>query len=572
LKIAMYDKKLVKLLRNASILLQIKGENIFKANAYSNAADIIESQQLDVAELVQNGKLGEIKGFGEALVKKITEYVQTGKMSFYEKLISEVPEDLIKITKIPGIGPKKTKQLYEKLGIRTIEDLERACIEGKIASLKGFSEKTQEILLNSIQHIKAWKGKKQLFACFQEAENVASILRSTPAVEEFSIVGEMRRYTEVISNVEFLVACESPEPVIDVFKSKYSIAVEENLLKFETDEEIPVVIHCSNPENYHWQLHNLTASDEYLNHFQQYFEEKTNSRFNLLVFPLKAHKLQSERQIFDLLDLQYIPSELREKAIAIEKAKAREIPLLVDEKDLKGMIHVHSTWSDGFNSIEQMAIAAKKLGFEYIAICDHSQTARYANGLEPERVLQQHKEIDELNSKGLGIRILKGIESDILPDGSLDYGEDILRQFDLVVASVHSHFKMTKSEMTRRIIYAIMSPYTHILGHPTGRLLLARDSYEVDVKEIIDAAADYGKIIELNANPYRLDLPWEYLMYAKEKGVKISINPDSHDYNSLVDVFYGVKFARKGWLEPKDVVNCLSVDDFMSYIKSIGKQ
>lgn len=571
MKIAMYDKKLVKLLRNASILLQIKGENIFKANAYSYAADIIESQQLDVAELVQNGKLGEIKGFGEALVKKITEYVQTGKMSFYEKLISEVPEELIKITKIPGIGPKKTKQLYEKLGIRTIEDLEKACIEGKIASLKGFSEKTQEILLNSIQHIKAWKGKKQLFACFQEAENVASILRRTPAVEEFSIVGEMRRYTEVISNVEFLVACESPEPVIDVFKSKYSIAVEENLLKFETDEEISVVIHFSNPENYHWQLHNLTASDEYLNHFQQYFEEKTNSRFNLLVFPLKDHKLQSERQIFDLLDLQYIPSELREKAIAIEKAKAREIPLLVDEKDLKGMIHVHSTWSDGFNSIEQMAIAAKNLGFEYIAICDHSQTARYANGLEPERVLQQHKEIDELNSKGLGIRILKGIESDILPDGSLDYSEDILRQFDLVVASVHSHFKMTKSEMTRRIIYAIMSPYTHILGHPTGRLLLARDSYEVDVKEIIDAAADYGKIIELNANPYRLDLPWEYLMYAKEKGVKISINPDSHDYNSLVDVFYGVKFARKGWLEPKDVVNCLSGDDFMSYIKSIGK-
>jgi len=568
----MYDKKLVKLLRNASILLQIKGENIFKANAFSNAADIIESQQLDVAELVQNGKLGEIKGFGEALVKKITEYVQTGEMSFYEKLISEVPEELIKITKIPGIGPKKTKQLYEKLGIRTIEDLEKACIEGKIASLKGFSEKTQEILLNSIQHIKAWKGKKQLFACFQEAENVASILRSTPAVEEFSIVGEMRRYTEVISNVEFLVACESPEPVIDVFKSKYSIAVRENLLKFETEEEISVVIHFSNPENYHWQLHNLTASDEYLNHFQQYFEEKTNSRFNLLVFPLKDHKLQSERQIFDLLELQYIPPELREKAIAIEKAKAREIPHLVDEKDLKGMIHVHSTWSDGFNSIEQMAIAAKNLGFEYIAICDHSQTARYANGLEPERVLQQHKEIDELNSKGLGIRILKGIESDILPDGSLDYSEDILRQFDLVVASVHSHFKMTKSEMTRRIIYAIMSPYTHILGHPTGRLLLARDSYEVDVKEIIDTAADYGKIIELNANPYRLDLPCEYLMYVKEKGVKISINPDSHDYNSLVDVFYGVKFARKGWLEPKDVVNCLSVDDFMSYIKSIGKQ
>jgi len=566
----MYDKKLIKLLRNASILLQIKGENIFKANAYANAADIIESQQLDVAELVQNGKLGEIKGFGEALVKKITEYVQTGKMSFYEKLIQEVPEELVKITKIPGIGPKKTKQLYEKLGIRTIEDLEKACIEGKIAPLKGFSEKTQEILLNSIQHLKAWKGKKQLFACFQESENVASVLRNISAVQQFSIVGEMRRYSEVISNVEFLVASETPQKIIDEFNAKYSVEISDNLLKFETDEEISVVIHFCNPENYYWQLHNLTTSSEYLSCFQQFFEEKTSCKFNLLEFPLKNQKIQNEKQIFDILGLQFIPPELREKAIAIEKAKAGAIPQLIDERDLKGMIHIHSTWSDGYNSIEQMAIASKNLGFEYVVICDHSQTARYANGLEPERVLQQHKEIDQLNSKGLGIRILKGIESDILPDGSLDYNEEILKQFDLVVASVHSHFKMTKSEMTRRLVYAIMSPYTHILGHPTGRLLLARDSYEVDVKEIIDAAADYGKIIELNANPYRLDLPWEYLMYAKDKGVKISINPDSHDINSLVDIFYGVKFARKGWLEPEDVVNCLSIDDFISYINSIG--
>lgn len=566
----MYDKKLVKLLRNASILLQIKGENIFKANAYSNAADIIESLQLDVVELVRNGKLSEIKGFGEALVKKITEYVQTGKISFYEKLIAEVPEELVKITKIPGIGPKKTKQLYEQLGIRTIEDLEKACLEGKVEKIKGFSAKTQEILFSSIQHLKAWKGKKQLFACFQVAEDIASQLRTITQVNQFSVVGEIRRYSEVVSSVEFLVSCENPEPIINNFRTKYPISIENNQIRFETDDEIKVAIHFSNKQNYYWQLHNLSSNQEYLNSFSEHFEEQTKSKFDLFEFPLTNIELQNENQIFELLTLQYIPPELREKPIAIEKAKKGEIPQLVSEKDLKGMVHIHTNWSDGFNTIEQMAIAAKNLGFEYVAICDHSQTARYANGLEPERVLLQHKEIDELNNKNIGIKILKGIESDILPDGSLDYSEDILKQFDLVVASVHSHFKMSKKEMTRRIIYAIMSPYMHILGHPTGRLLLARESYEVDIKEIIDAAADYGKIIELNANPYRLDLPWENLLYAKEKGVKISINPDSHDFNSLVDVFYGVNFARKGWLEPKDVVNCLAYDEFMKLIKSIG--
>lgn len=568
----MYDKKLVKILRNASILLQIKGENIFKANAYSNAADIIESLQLDVVELVRNGKLSGIKGFGEALVKKITEYVQTGKISFYEKLIAEVPEELVKITKIPGIGPKKTKQLYEQLGIRTIEDLEKACLEGKVEKIKGFSAKTQEILFNSIQHLKAWKGKKQLFACFQVAEDIASQLRTITQVNQFSVVGEIRRYSEVVSSVEFLVSCENPEPIINTFRAKYPISFENNQIRFETDDEIKVAIHFSNKQNYYWQLHNLSSNQEYLNFFSKHFEEQTKSKFDLFEFSLTNIELQSENQIFELLTLQYIPPELREKPIAIEKAKKGEIPLLVSEKDLKGMVHIHTNWSDGFNTIEQMAIAAKNLGFEYVAICDHSQTARYANGLEPERVLLQHKEIDELNSKKIGIKILKGIESDILPDGSLDYNEDILKQFDLVIASVHSHFKMSKKEMTRRIIYAIMSPYMHILGHPTGRLLLARESYEIDIKEIIDAAADYGKIIELNANPYRLDLPCENLMYAKEKGVKISINPDSHDFNSLVDVFYGVNFARKGWLEPKDVVNCLAYDEFMKLIKSIGNQ
>ncbi len=566
------EKKLVKVLRNISILLQIKGENIFKAQTYSNAADIIEAMQLDIEVLVKNGKLGEIKGFGEALIKKISEFVETGKISYYENLKAEIPVELVTITKIPGIGPKKTKVLYDALGIKSIHDLEQACKEGKVAKIKGFSAKSQEIILNSIQHIKAWKGKKQQFACFQEANNISRLLNEIPEVIERSVVGEMRRYSEVVSLVHFLVSTKNPNKILETLETKFKVEANENEIFFQTEDDVPLRITLTNPQNYVWLLHNLTGAEKYINSFGEYFKQRTNKNFHFLEFPLPEIHLQAEKELFDWLGMQYIPPELRENEIAIKRAIQGSIPKLVEEKDLRGMVHVHTIWSDGFNTIEQMAIAAKNLGFEYIVICDHSQSAKYANGLEPERIEQQHNEIDELNKKNLGITILKGIESDILPDGSLDYDETILNKFDVVVASVHSHFKMTKSEMTRRMIYALISPYTHILGHPTGRLLLSRESYELDVKEIIDVAADYGKIIELNANPYRLDLPWEYMLYAKEKGVKISINPDSHDTNSLTDAFYGVNFARKGWLEKEDVVNSLNCEDFIKLMNSLGSR
>lgn len=566
------DKKLVKLLRNISVLLQIKGENIFKAQAYAKAADIIEAMQLDVHTLVKNGMLAQVEGFGEALVKKITEYVETGRISYYDKLTAEVPVELVTITKIPGIGPKKTKILFDSLGIKSIDDLERACIEDKVSKIKGFSTKSQEIILNSIQHIKAWKGKKQQFACFQVANSVSDILKSLPEVINHSIVGEMRRYEEVVTSVQFLVSTFAPEKLINHLSKTFNINIETRGFSFQTEDEILVQITHCNPKDYIWLLHNLTGSEAYISSFRNFFEDRTKLEFNFYEFPSINVPFETEEQFFDWLDIQYIPPELRESNHSLQKAIERSIPKLIQEKDLRGMVHIHSTWSDGYNTIEQMAIAAKNLGFEYLVVCDHSQTAKYANGLEPERVIQQHREIDELNEKNIGIRVLKGIESDILPDGRLDYNEDILQKFDVVVASVHSHFKMTKAEMTRRIIYALMSPYTHILGHPTGRLLLSRDSYEVDIKAIIDAAADYGKIIELNANPYRLDLPWEHIIYAKEKGVKISINPDSHDVSSLTDVFYGVNFARKGWLEKSDVVNCLNLDGFLHHINSIEKK
>ncbi len=567
----MVDRKLVRILRNISVLLKIKGENPFKADAYENAADIIEANQLDIAQYVRTDSLNKIKGFGEALVKKITEYVQTGEFLYYERLKEQVPEGLITVTKIPGIGPKKAKMLYEKLNVRNLDDLEQACLDNKIATIKGFSPKSQEIILNGIQHVKAWKGKKRQFECLEQAKSIEERLKEIPSVSRFSITGEIRRVTEIVSTISFVVESEMPKATAKQIADIFSGNIENSLINFGTEDGTPVTIEVTNPQNYVWRLHNTTAKQKYLEKFAEIVQKKTGRDFIADNFPIENKQIQTEEDLFKWLGLQFIPSELREDAFALERSLDNSIPRLIELEDLRGMLHIHSIWSDGRNTIEEMALCAKQLNFEYIAVCDHSQTAKYANGLEIERITQQHKEIDKLNEKGLGIQILKGIESDILADGSLDYPPEILEKFDIVVASIHSGFRMTKSEMTRRIIYALRSPYTHILGHPTGRLLLSRESYEVDVYEIIDAAADYGKIIELNANPYRLDLPWEYLFYAKEKGARIAINPDSHDKYSLEDVFYGLKFARKGWLEPKDVVNCLAQNEFLSLLKQIRK-
>ncbi|MBI5324521.1 MAG: DNA polymerase/3'-5' exonuclease PolX [Ignavibacteriae bacterium] len=551
----MPDKKLVKILNNISILLEIKGENPFKSRAYSNAAEIIRENQIDIEKEVQGGTLGNIKGFGEALVKKLTEYVETGKITYYEKLISEIPESLVDITKINTMGPKKTKLVYEQLGVKNINELESACLTGSLSKVKGFTEKSIEIIQNSIAHKKASKGLFLQNSVIEYAENLLGKLKSDSDIIDAEISGSYRRFAETITELNIVVSTKSPENVTKKFRTILFADQIGNQLKLSTNENIPVTIDFVKPEEYIFKLHLSTGSKEYITSFNELLKEKNVvTNFN------------SEEELYNSLGIKYVPPELRECNTALEKAKQFKIPKLIENSDLKGMLHVHSNWSDGKNTILEMALKAKELGFEYIAMCDHSRSAGYTNGLSIERVQAQHEEIDKLNSENHEIKILKGIESDILTDGSLDYPEDVLEKFDIVVVSVHSLFNMSKSLMTKRIIAALASPYTTILGHPTGRLLTSRLPYEVDIKEIIDAAADYGKIIEINANPYRLDLSWDNVIYAKEKGVKIAINPDSHKTTTLEDVFIGVKVARKGWLEAKDVVNCLTYDKFMKEV------
>lgn len=556
----MIDYNLVRILNNIAILLDIKGENPFKTRAYSNAAEIITEQCIDVESAVSDGTLAEIKGFGEALQKKITEYVTKGKMSYYENLIKELPESIVDITKISTIGPKKAKQLFDNLGISNLDELEQACIDDKLAHIKGFSAKSQEMILNSVSHKKAAKGKHLQDAAINDCIMIEKKLSDINSIHSFSIAGGFRRFEETTSSLKFVISTSEIEKavseLIEVFKGDYS----DPKLTFTTKNNFLVELILTDINSYGHILHLETGNEDYIKAYNTHLDTNVTVSSN-------ETSLENEQVLFEKAGLQFIPPELRESGRAIEAAKNNEIPELITDTDLKGMLHVHTNWSDGKNTIEEMAMSARKLGFKYIAICDHSKSAAYANGLSIDRVKAQHEEIDKLNEQNLGIHILKGIESDILIDGSLDYPDNILESFEIIVGSVHSNFNLKSDDMTRRICYALMSPYLSILGHPTGRLLLSRQAYELDIEEVIGTAIEYHKIIEINSNPYRLDLSWQNALYGRDRGLILAINPDSHTKDSMHEVFIGVKSARKAWLEPKHIINCLTQDEFISKMK-----
>ncbi len=561
------NDKIIKVLNKLSVLLLLKGENIFKVAAYRNAAEIIKSQNIDIQEAVRNNTLGSIKGFGKALQEKITDYVQNGEMQYYKKLIAEIPPGLIELNKISNIGPKKARELYYKHNITDLDELEDAAKSGRLIKIKGFGEKSNEIILNSIQHRKASRGRFLMHLSQEESHRILTFIDSLPSVDRVSLTDINRRFADTIDNLNFITSTNDPEYLVNNIKQEFFPVYSDSVIRGKTPSDIPLKIIISNEKDYVLKLHESTGSGKYLERFNQILSQKGYSVINdRLIHNGQEIELNSEKQLYEILDIQYVEPELRERPEILNKAILKEIPELIEMQDMKGMIHVHSNWSDGAHSIREMAIEAKAMGYSYIVMCDHSRSASYAGGLTIEQVAEQHEEIDQLNSEISGIKILKGIESDILADGSLDYPVDILKKFDIVVSSVHSHFNLPKKEMTKRIIYALMSPYTTILGHPTGRLLLARKAYPIDMDEIIKAAADNGKIIEINSNPYRLDLSWENAMKAKDMGVKIAINPDSHETETMKEVYFGVQIARKAGLTKNDVVNCLNYNEFMSDI------
>ncbi|MBP2073134.1 DNA polymerase (family 10) [Thermoanaerobacterium butyriciformans] len=561
------DKKtVVNILNEIGLLLELKGENPFKSRAYYNAARTIEVLDDDIERLIKEDRLKDIKGIGDALNKKLTELITTGRLEYYENLKASIPEGLIEMLKIPGLGPKKIKTLYDKLDIKTVGELEYACIENRLVELPGFGEKTQKKILEGIQFIKQFSGKHLFMDAYLEATSLKQYLIDSGLTIRCEIAGSLRRRKEIVKDIDILATCDNPEKLMDVF-TKYE-GIRDIVAKGETKTSITlrsginVDLRVVKDEEFPYALHHFTGSKEHntaMRHRAKQMGIKMNE-YGLFKDELLI-KCRDEEEIFNNLSLSYIPPELRENMGEIEAAEKGLLPVLIEEKDIKGVFHVHTIYSDGANTLSEMVNAARDRGYKIIGITDHSKSAFYANGLKEEDVLRQLDEIDELNSKYSDIKILKGIESDILRDGSLDYDEDILRRFDFVIASVHSNFKMSKDDMTERIIKAIKNRYTKIIGHMTGRLLLARDGYDIDVYKVIDSAAEYGKIIEINSSPYRLDIDWRYIKYAKEKGVKFAICPDAHRIEGLDDVKYGIGIARKGWLEAKDVINTYDFDE-----------
>ena len=556
-------------------MMEIRGENPFKCNAHRNAARTLESLEVPLDEMIESGQLTQLKGIGHSLAEKIVEMAETNRSTAYEQLRTEIPEGVLEMLSISGFGPKKAKAVWEQLGVKSIGELEYACIENRLVELPGFGQKTQDKILKAIAYYKKQAGRFLCDAAWETGTVLLARLRKHKKTIRAEIAGSLRRRKEIVGDIDLLASSSAPDVAMNHFLK--SDGIEEVLAHGPTkssvrmEQGIQVDLRIVADKQFPFALAYFTGSKEH-NTTLRGRAKKMGFKLNEYgLFPAKSNRSKAcadETAIYGQLGLAYIEPELREDVGEIEAAEKGALPRLVEERDIRGLIHVHSQWSDGALSIEQMGRAAKKRGYEYIAVCDHSQSAAYAHGLSPQRVREQQSEIDRLNKTGLGVRILKGIEVDILADGSLDYDDKVLATFDLVIASIHSRFNLPREQQTKRLTRALAHPHVHMIGHPTGRLLLSREGYDVDLDALIEAAAKHGKIIELNANPFRLDLDWRYCIRAARKGVRISINPDAHDETGIDDVRYGVGTARKGWYEKSGVANAGSVEEFLRMLNS----
>ena len=568
------DKKQVSnILDEISTLLEIKGENPFKSRAYMMAARTILSQSAEPAELVASGEINNIKGIGSALAEKITTLVTTGKLDYYNDLKASIPQGLVEMTAIPGFGPKKIKKVYDALGIDTISALEYACQENRLVDLEGFGAKTQEKILQGIAFLRKYRDRHLFHHAERAAQPLFEAVAGHPKVIRAELAGSLRRKKETIKDIDivasataedadeimaFFVSLPGVEAVTGQGTTKSSVVLEHGIsadLRIMPDEKFPYI------------LHHFTGSAEHNIAMRSLAQKRGMKVSEHGLFDENGELIpcKNEADIFAVFGLAYVPPELRENTGEIEAAAENRIPKLVEEIDIRGILHCHSTFSDGANTLEEMANAVREKGHEYFGICDHSQIVVYARGLEPERVMEQHTLVDELNRKFGGFKILKGTECDILNDGSMDYPDEILATFDFVVASVHSNLGMSAEAANKRVIRAIENHYVSILGHPTGRLLLGRDGLPLDMHKIIDAAAANHVAIELNASPHRFDIDWRYCKYAREKGVYIAINPDAHSIPGLDDMRYGVGVARKGWLEKENILNALPLQELLAF-------
>jgi len=570
---------IVEILEDIAVLLELKGENPFKIRAYQGGARVLETMDADLDELIEAGELGSVKGIGTALVDKIETLRRTGELEYYTKLRASVAPGLIEMLDIPGLGGKKVKRLHDELGLDTINGLKAACESGQVATLKGFGKKSEEKILSGIENRAAYAQRHLWWAAREVAGPILEGLRDLTQVERAEAAGSLRRLKETVGDLDFIVASEDPEPVMDWFTSLD--AVQEVTAKGSTKSSVrfesglQADLRVVPAAQFAFALHHFTGSKEHNVAMRQRALAKGYSLSEWGIAEDRgqkaedrkpeSHGVKTEKDLFAFLDLPEIPPELREGMGELELEK---IPDLVSKEQIRGVFHNHTTASDGRATIEEMAAAAEALGWDYLGLADHSKASFQAKGLDDERVLRQVEEIRAFNESGESpVHVFAGIECDILPDGSLDLEDSTLEALDYAVMSVHSSFSQSEVEMTERVIRAIEHPATTMLGHPTGRLLLRREPYKIDLQKVIDAAIANRVIIEINANPRRLDMDWRLWRRAAEKGLMCAINPDAHRTEGLNYFEAGVNIARKGGLDPGRILNCRDVQDVVQWFK-----
>ena len=535
----MNTEKIAAKLKLTGQLQELHGQNPFKVKALINAA-----YRLDKTDINLEGKnieeLAALEGIGKGIASKIYELQTTGKLEELEDALSITPIGVIEMLRIKGIGPKKVGQLWKELEVESPGELLYACNENRLVTLKGFGEKTQAAVKKYIEFSMESKGKFHYASCEATALALVEYLKTQTGSAFISLSGDIRRKSIIIEKIE-IVAAVSEQKI--------------NLENFINERQIPIQIHTCDEESFTQVLFQTTGNSSHIKQLETF-----SYRGDL--------NPETEEDLYAGYELEYIEPELREGRGELILAQNNNLPKLIEATDLKGILHNHSKYSDGMNTLAQMANRCRELGYSYFGICDHSQSAFYANGMKPETVLEQQLEIDELNNKMTPFKIFKGIESDILNDGSLDYKKEILETFDFVVASIHSNLKMDQEKATARLLKAIENPFTTILGHPTGRLLLSREGYPIDHKKIIEACAANGVAIELNAHPYRLDIDWTWIPYCIDKGVLISINPDAHETEGLLDLHWGTAAARKGMLTKETCLNAMNLEEITNWFES----
>ena len=580
----MDNKQIARILRETAQLLEIDGAIIGRYRSYEKAAELIDGLPESIEQLVKEPeKLEELPGIGERMVEHLQEIVKTGDYALRKKLLKKYPATILDLLQLQSLGPKKVAFLWSNFKAGTVADVEKIAKEGKLRDLPGFGEKSEQNILKAVEVFKKTSGRFHIdTAEAAAAEIIAHIKKAGKAVEDVTPAGSLRRGKETVGDLDLLLtlgAGHTSQKHVDALAKHIlefsgidqTLAHGENKVSFTLQNGLQVDVRLLEKESFGAALLYFTGSKEHNVSLRGRANDMGLTLNEYALATLKGEKpvaRRTEEEIYAKLKLDYIPPELRENTGEIAAAEAHKLPHLIELKDMKGDLQMHTTASDGKNSMEEMAEAARKLGHQYIAITDHSKAVTVANGLDEKRMAAHIKEIHQASDKGLGIRVLAGAEVDIMKDGSLDYSDELLAQLDVVVCSIHSYFNLDRAAMTERMLAAIENPYTQIIAHPTGRLLLRRDSFDYDMEKILEACARHGVAMECNSYPDRLDLKDVYLRMCKDRGVKVVISTDSHNAGNLAFIRYGVTMARRGWLEKSDVINTLPTEHFLAALRA----